>query len=54
MRSKSNSEYKSDLAKCKNLKQVLIHNQFDIDLFWNQDPKGVFAKYKNDSKLIKR
>lgn len=54
MRSKSNSEYKSDLAKCKNLKQVLINNQFDIHSFWNQDPKGVFAKYKNDSKLIKR
>ena len=54
MRSKSNSEYKSDLAKCKNLKQVLINNQFDIHSFWNQNPKGVFAKYKNDSKLIKR
>ena len=54
MRSKSNSEYKSDLAKCKNLKQVLINNQFDIHSFWNQNPKGVFAKYKNDNKLIKR
>ncbi len=33
MKSKSNSEYKSDLAKCKNLKQVLINHHFDINSF---------------------
>ena len=54
MKSKSNSEYKSDLAKCKNLKQVLINHHFDINSFWNQNPKGAFTKYKNDSKLIKK
>ena len=54
MKSKSNSEYKSDLAKCKNLKQVLINYHFDINSFWNQNPKGVFTKYKNDSYLIKK
>lgn len=54
MKSKSNSEYKSDLARCKNLKQVLTNYQFDINSFWNQNPKGVFVKYKNDSNLIKK
>lgn len=48
------SEYKSDLAKCKNLKQVLINHHFDINSFWNQNPKGAFTKYKNDSNLIKK
>lgn len=42
MKSKSNSEYKSDLAKCKNLKLVLINHHFDINSFWNQNPKGAF------------
>ena len=54
MKSKSNSEYKSDLAKCKNLKQVLTNHHFDINSFWNQNPKGVFTKYKNDSYSIKK
>ena len=54
MRSKSNSEYKRDLAQCRNLDQVLKRYQFNIDKFWNQEPKGVFAKYKNESKLIRK
>lgn len=54
MKSKSNSEYKKDLAQCRNLSQVLMKYQFDIEMFWNKDPMGAFAKYKNDSKLIKR
>lgn len=54
MKSKSNSEYKRDLAQCRNLDQVLKRYQFNIDKFWNQEPTGVFAKYKNESKLIRK
>lgn len=54
MKSKSNSEYKKDLAQCRNLDQVLKRYQFNIDKFWNQEPTGVFSKYKNESKLIRK
>lgn len=54
MKSKSNSEYKHDLVQCKNLKQVLVNKRFNVDCFWTQEPRGVFQKYKNESKLIKK
>ena len=51
--SKSNSDFKSDFIKCKNVGETLKKHGFDISKMWNKAPKGVFEKYKNDAEKIK-
>ncbi len=51
-KSKSNTNYKSDLLKCNNLYSRLQHSGFDYNKFWKKCPQNAYKKYGNDSKKI--
>lgn len=52
-RSKTNTNYKSDLLKCNNLPARLEMCKFDFKKFWNKLPKNAFKKHGNKSNEIK-
>lgn len=51
--SQSASEFKSDFLRITNLDTKLKEHQFDIDLFWSQNPREPYQDIKNGSKKIK-
>lgn len=52
--SKTDSEYKHDMIKATNLAALLNKHGFDIKKFWIKDATGIFAEFKNESRLIKK
>ena len=52
--SKTLTGFKRDLIKCTNLDKKLEEKGFDMSKFWSATPANCFAKYGNDSSLIKR
>lgn len=52
--SKTLTDYKRDLIKCTNLDKKLQERDFDIAKMWNKTPPDSFARYGNDSDLIKK
>ena len=54
--SKSVKDFKRDFCKFTpiRLKSTLEKRKFDIDLLWNQNPKGDFKTIENKSKKIKK
>ena len=51
-KSKSNTNYKSDLLNCSNLYSRLQQSGFDYGKFWKKMPKNSYGKYGNDSEKI--
>ncbi|MBQ6812696.1 MAG: hypothetical protein IJP06_06220 [Agathobacter sp.] len=53
-KSKSESEFKSDIIKISNLQKRLLECKFKFDKFWSSHPRGVFNKIPNEANLIKK
>ncbi len=51
--SKSNSDFKSDMIKDSTFHKKLLKHKFEIQKFWNQSAKGVYAEIRNDAEKIK-
>lgn len=51
--SKSLADFKRDFIHISNLGNKLEEHSFDMKLFWNQTPVGVFKVIKNESEIIK-
>lgn len=52
--SKSNSDFKHDLIKEKNLVKKLNDCQFDYNHLWNTNDKGIFKEIENAAYKIKK
>lgn len=53
LNSRSKSEFKSDLIHVSNLDSKLYEHEFDIKLFWSQQPKKPYQHILNESNKIK-
>lgn len=53
-KSKSESEFKSDIIKMSNLQKRLLECKFKFDKFWSSNPRGVFNKIPNEANSIKK
>lgn len=54
LNSKTLTDFKRDLIRCSNLDKKLQDKDFDISKLWIKEPPAAFAKYGNDSGLIKK
>lgn len=54
LNSRSKKDFKSDLIRVTNLDSKLKEHNFDIKLFWNQQPGTPYHNLSNDSDLIKK
>ena len=52
-KSKTESEFKSDVLSMNNLKERLKECGFSFDKFWTSKPHGPFLEFPNDSNQIK-
>ena len=53
LNSKSRTEFKTDLIRVSNLDKKLKEHNFDITLFWNQNPQPPYDIISNQSDKIK-
>lgn len=53
LNSRSKKDFKSDLIRITNLDMKLKEHEFDINLFWNQQPDFPYQNIPNNSKIIK-
>ena len=53
-RSKTESEFKSDVLHINNLKSRLEECGFSFEKFWATKPKGIFSEIPNDASQIKK
>lgn len=54
LNSRSKKDFKSDLLRITNLDSKLKEHEFDINLFWNQQPKAPYQNIPNEAELIKK
>lgn len=54
LNSRSEKDFKSDLIHITNLGSKLREHNFDIKLFWNQQPSSPYEDINNESGLIKK
>lgn len=54
LNSRSKKDFKSDLLRITNLDSKLKEHEFDINFFWNQQPKAPYQDIPNEAKLIKK
>lgn len=53
LNSKSRTEFKNDFIRTTNLDKKLMEHGFDINLFWNKQPKSPYNSISNQSGKIK-
>lgn len=53
LNSRSKKDFKSDLIRITNLDIKLKEHEFDINLFWNQQPDFPYQNIPNNSQIIK-
>lgn len=53
LKSKSKTEFKSDLIRVSNLAQKLQEHQFDIRLFWSSKAPAPYQELENQADMVK-
>ena len=53
LKSKSKTEFKSDLIRVSNLAQKLQEHQFDIRLFWSSKAPEPYQEFENQADMVK-
>lgn len=53
LNSRSKGDFKRDILSISNLDQKLKEHQFNINLFWSQNPPQPYQNFSNDAKKLK-
>lgn len=53
LNSKTDSDFKTDMAQAKGLHYTLKRHSFDIDKFWCTAPRNCFSQYENSAHKVK-